>query len=151
MEDCVGDKTVKHLSNKDNTKLKFGIEALLSSSDKTKHTIDGVLGNNLSKPLPTMTIPCSDCVTSLFRCCRLNTATGGSSCGGGGGGGVHQDSLSASGFHSYASNPHPMDLYTIQPIRPFATRPGNFSAFVLVLKEVRVYYHNILHISFRKK
>lgn len=123
----VSDKTDKHLS-KDSVKLKFGIEALLSTDEKDKQSLGSVLGSNISKPLPAIGVPCSDCVTSLFRCCRLNTTAGGNSCSGVLHG-IHQENLSASGFHSYGTPPHPMDMFTIQPIRPFATRPGNFTLY----------------------
>lgn len=95
-------------SIKATTKLKFGIDRLLSSDTDNKTRIDNQF---ITKPQPTVAIPCSDCVTSLFRCCTLNPTMNG-----------HD-------HHNIIGQQHrlltPSSTYTIQPIRPFATRPGN--------------------------
>lgn len=56
------------------TKLKFGIERLLAqdTSEKQDETMPSVsrMNNPITKPVPQIAVPCSDCVSSLFRCCR---------------------------------------------------------------------------------
>lgn len=56
------------------TKLKFGIERLLAQDtcEKEDETMPSVsrVNNPISKPVPQIAVPCSDCVSSLFRCCR---------------------------------------------------------------------------------
>lgn len=54
-------------------KLKFGIDRLLSNDNEDQEDEETtVLNKNLpiSKPLAQMAVPCSGCVSSLFRCCR---------------------------------------------------------------------------------
>ncbi|KAB0798979.1 hypothetical protein PPYR_06859 [Photinus pyralis] len=91
--------------------LKFGIDRLLGSDqDSAPKSISSNL-HHLPKPLPTVAVPCSDCVTSLFRCCRLSP-NGGSVLN-------HSDVFARQNFGTNSSN-----IYTVQPIRPFATRPA---------------------------
>lgn len=96
-------------SEKD-VKLKFGIDRLLSNEPF-------VPGDKIVKPLATVpVVPCSDCVTSLFRCCRLSPS-----------GGCAQDTLGDfMGHHGITAAPS-SGVYTVQPIRPFATRPGKIT------------------------
>lgn len=89
-------------------KLKFGIDRLLSN-DVSKSVTTPV-----AKPLATVAVPCSDCVTSLFRCCRLSPSRGGHD----------QQQGYHHGFGATSAN----GIYTVQPIRPFATRPGEYSS-----------------------
>lgn len=91
-------------SKQPSAKLKFGIERLLSEEPK------------LAKPVPTVAVPCSDCVTSLFRCCRLSPPEHGY---------MGQNHQHHHGFGTAGSGAHHQGgIYTVQPIRPFATRPG---------------------------
>lgn len=54
------------------TKLKFGIERLLAQDKKEDETMPSVsrMNNPITKPVPQIAVPCSDCVSSIFRCCR---------------------------------------------------------------------------------
>lgn len=110
------------------TKLKFGIDRLLSTDvDINKTRIDG---HFITKPQPTVAVPCSDCVTSLFRCCTLNSTTIS--------GHEHHHHHHHHNSHHHHHHqtligqqhrlltPSSSSIYTIQPIRPFATRPGNY-------------------------
>ncbi|XP_044255416.1 H2.0-like homeobox protein [Tribolium madens] len=85
--------------------LKFGIDRLLASEPyKDNKSV-------VAKPLATVPVPCSDCVTSLFRCCRLSPST--------------QDNIGEFfGQHHGLSVTPTSSIYTVQPIRPFATRPA---------------------------
>lgn len=94
------------MNTKEPVKLKFGIERLLSEEPK------------LAKPVPTMAVPCSDCVTSLFRCCRLSPPDHGH--------GYMGQSQHQHGYGVTVTTAHQGGIYTVQPIRPFATRPGEF-------------------------
>ncbi|KAK4887022.1 hypothetical protein RN001_003293 [Aquatica leii] len=100
-------------SNKQTNQLKFGIDRLLGSNNESVSKNESVSAHNLAKPLPTVAIPCSGCVTSLFRCCRLGT---------------HENALvehSEMFVHqNYGTSTIPSTIYTVQPIRPFATRPA---------------------------
>ncbi|GJQ64994.1 hypothetical protein Trydic_g7156 [Trypoxylus dichotomus] len=113
------DSVINTKSEKESIKLKFGIDRLLSSetvsAPKTYH-------HQVAKPQPTVAIPCSDCVTSLFRCCSLSP---------GGGNACREHSPNGFMNHHHHHHHHSMtsastsnNVYTIQPIRPFATRPG---------------------------
>lgn len=93
-------------TEKSQVKLKFGIDRLLS----TEPTCDIRL--SVSRPLPTVAVPCSDCVTSLFRCCRL------------GPGNVRQEEGFLGQSHNYGSLPTSSATYTVHPIKPFPTRPS---------------------------
>lgn len=87
-------------SSTKSVKLKFGIERLLSEEPK------------LAKPVATVAVPCSDCVTSLFRCCRLTPPE-------------HVGYLGQNQHHHHGFGTGTGGgIYTVQPIRPFATRPG---------------------------
>ncbi|KAJ8945405.1 hypothetical protein NQ314_009243 [Rhamnusium bicolor] len=108
-------------SKKEPQKLNFGIDRLLSiDSSKTNCIRDSLFSNisqnmnlsNVSKPLPTIAIPCSDCVTSLYRCCRVSPS------------GCTQDNLPGYlGTHSFGSN---SGMFSVQPIKPFATRASKY-------------------------
>ncbi|KAF5302166.1 hypothetical protein FQR65_LT08589 [Abscondita terminalis] len=95
------------------SQLKFGIDRLLGSDIESVTKNESISAQNLAKPLPTVAIPCSDCVTSLFRCCRL---------------GGHENSLMEHSemfvHQNYGASTIPSTIYTVQPIRPFATRPA---------------------------
>ncbi|XP_060531355.1 H2.0-like homeobox protein [Cylas formicarius] len=117
MDNCT---TERHMPNieKGPAKLKFGIDRLLSAEYSRKLNCEN--GNNnstISKPLPQMAVPCSDCVTSLFRCCRLGS---GRSC--------QHDHLPGLPRYlecpGYGSSGNNSTTYAVQPIRPFATRPA---------------------------
>ncbi|XP_044748434.1 H2.0-like homeobox protein [Coccinella septempunctata] len=82
-------------------RLKFGIDQLLAEDTKP-----------IVSSEPNTEVPCSDCVTSLFRCCRLSTSGG---CGQG------QVSNFLGHHFGYGTG---IGAYTVQPIRPFATRPN---------------------------
>lgn len=105
-------------SRKEAKVLKFGIDRLLSKTE-TKEEMKSRLSHishsfvsykGVSKPTPTIAVPCSDCVSSLYRCCKLSS----SGCG-------QTDLPGYIGSHLFGSSP---STYTIQPIRPFATRPS---------------------------
>ncbi|KAF7278425.1 H2.0-like homeobox protein [Rhynchophorus ferrugineus] len=107
------------INDKKHEKLKFGIDRLLSNDIDKKPSADSIHSQktqaHITKPLPQMAVPCSDCVTSLFRCCRLSPS-----------GGCQSDMLPGmskilSG-HIY-TNSNNDAIYSGQPIRPFATRP----------------------------
>ncbi|XP_030747327.1 H2.0-like homeobox protein [Sitophilus oryzae] len=113
-------RTVQNMivSEKKQEKLKFGIDRLLSE-DKERHSPEA---NNhvqktpsVTKPMPHIAVPCSDCVTSIFRCCRLSPS-----------GGCQNDMLPGMSKiltgHIYTSATND-GIYSGQPIRPFATRP----------------------------
>jgi hypothetical protein len=90
----------------DKDPLKFGIDRLLAAEPfKDNKSV------SVAKPLATVPVPCSDCVTSLFRCCRLSPS--------------RQDNVDFLGQHHGFATPT-SSIYTVQPIRPFATRPGNY-------------------------
>ncbi|CAG9764156.1 unnamed protein product [Ceutorhynchus assimilis] len=96
-------------------KLKFGIERLLSSNNPDENKTFGKANPTISKPLPHIVVPCSDC--ELYRCCRLGSS-----------GGCQSDMLPGmSGFFNaetyFAFTRNDNALYSGQPIRPFATRP----------------------------
>ncbi|XP_066150848.1 H2.0-like homeobox protein [Euwallacea fornicatus] len=108
------------MKERETTKLKFGIERLLANdpSDKINEemqTVQRRVTTTITKPLPQVAVPCSDCVSSLFRCCRVRST-----------GECQSDVLPGiSGFlgsHTY-DIPGGSSVYTIQPIKPFATRP----------------------------
>lgn len=110
--------TSQESSIRTSTKLKFGIDRLLSSDivDDNKMRIENQF---ITKPQPTVAIPCSDCVTSLFRCCTLNPTTIN-------GHEHHHHHQSLIGQQHRLLTPSSSSIYTIQPIRPFATRPGMY-------------------------
>ncbi|XP_048518667.1 homeobox protein Nkx-6.2 isoform X2 [Dendroctonus ponderosae] len=99
-------------------KLKFGIDRLLSNDNEDQEDEEKNVSSKslpISKPLAQMAVPCSGCVSSLFRCCRLNSA-----------GGCQSDMLSGipGFFSSHSYNVSRNDsVYSMQPIKPFATRP----------------------------
>lgn len=106
------------------SQLKFGIDRLLAS-DSGRRFIDDNRNDTDNHPIyvqakkaqPSLAVPCSDCVTSLFRCCSL----------GSGDSSQQQD-------HGFLSHHHPHNgyntvvsspsIYSVQPIRPFVSRPG---------------------------
>ncbi|XP_050298209.1 H2.0-like homeobox protein [Anthonomus grandis grandis] len=99
---------------KDKPKLKFGMDRLLSSEENNTST--HIANGSIAKPLPQIAVPCSDCVSSLFRCCRLSPS------------GECQSELlpGLSGLfngHTYTI-PRSEMVYSGQPIKPFATRPA---------------------------
>lgn len=87
-------------------KLKFGVDRLLTPDEPKKEPEIGAQGPQVLYPKATMAVPCSDCVSSLLRCCRL--------------GPNHE-------FGQYAPIQIP------QPVRPFATRPSK-DIYVIKLK-----------------
>lgn len=94
---------------KQSLELKFGIDRLLArepniASDEIQSL------RNITKPKPTIRVPCSDCVTSLFRCCGLNSNNN-----------TIQEPSELFIHQGYGNS---RNVYTVQPIRPFATRPG---------------------------
>ena len=101
-------------SGKEIEKLKFGIDRLLSL-DPDNGKPNRQHQHQVAKPQPTVAIPCSDCVTSLFRCCSLSGANS-----------VHEHHSGSYLHHHHVLSPNPStsSIYTMQPIRPFATRPG---------------------------
>ncbi|XP_023022726.2 homeobox protein DBX1-A [Leptinotarsa decemlineata] len=99
-------------AEKEPTRLKFGIDRLLSSSDSLPRAQDlSPKGTAITKPTPTMAIPCSDCVSSLYRCCKVSS-TGCS---------PSSEVPGYFGGHLFGSS---SGTYTVQPIRPFPTRPS---------------------------
>lgn len=111
-------KTTREISlqEKQTPKLKFGIDRLLSDKPPSLRNSEVcAVDKFLPVTKPTAIVPCSDCVSSLFRCCSLTPEGSG-----------HQD------HHlGYLGQAHPVYTnsnghYTVQPIRPFATRPGKF-------------------------
>lgn len=102
--------------------LKFGIDRLLSTSESKTHQIHGSSYVNIvsstsnlghiTKPTPTVAVPCSSCVTSLYRCCKASPT-----------GSTNSDVSGYLGRHIYD---HSSNAYTVQPIRPFATRPSMY-------------------------
>lgn len=80
-------------------KLKFGVDRLLSPDEPKP------IGSTtqIVAPRPTVAVPCSDCVTSLLRCCRLGAG--------------HSEQV----HHGYGTYTH---IHQPQPVRPFATRPS---------------------------
>lgn len=91
-------------------KLKFGIDRLLSSETDGCARMDS---QYVAKPQPTVAIPCSDCVTSLFRCCSLDPGNNG-----------HDQHGFLGHQHRIVTSSSASSIFTVQPIRPFATRPG---------------------------
>lgn len=83
----------------DKSKLKFGVDRLLSP-DEPKSS---VLNVGVLTPRPTVAVPCSDCVSSLLRCCRLGSG--------------HNEPIHP-GYSSYTP------IHQPQPVRPFPTRPS---------------------------
>lgn len=84
------------------SKLKFGVDRLLSP--------DPVKPTATSPRVPP--VPCSDCVTSLLRCCRLGPS--------------HQDAVQGYGLSTQGTYGG-VGIYTLHtptPVRPVATRPG---------------------------
>ncbi|CAG9826759.1 unnamed protein product [Diabrotica balteata] len=57
-------------SEKEPIKLKFGIDQLLSNETLPKDN----LPKGITKPTPTIAIPCSDCVSSIYRCCKVGSS-----------------------------------------------------------------------------
>lgn len=106
---------VNNNNKKEPVKLKFGIDRLLAADQPSLNKDTSAL--LIAKPLPTIAVPCSDCVTSLFRCCRLS---------GGGERPNHVLNFTAADqpHHGFSTGGGSASIYTIQPIRPFATRPG---------------------------
>lgn len=97
-------------TDKSQVKLKFGIERLLSTEPSCNIRL------SVSRPLPTVAVPCSDCVTSLFRCCRLGPTNA-----------RHQEEGFLSQNHNtFASLPASSTAYTVHPIKPFPTRPSKY-------------------------
>ncbi|CAH0561029.1 unnamed protein product [Brassicogethes aeneus] len=125
-------RTAIHLSKPEmeSPKLKFGIDRLLSNTtdsstrDQCKserpHFIANMIETNVTKPLPTLTVPCSDCVSSIFRCCKLSPnrqLEGMENLNS-----QAQDHLPGyMGSHNFRNT---TGSYSMQPIRPFATRPN---------------------------
>lgn len=100
-------------------KLKFGIDRLLSSDNNSneKEVHHQIFG--LAKPQPTVAVPCSECVTSLFRCCTLNNGETVQH--------HHEHSFLQHHLHQsqdYTPIVSSGNIFTVQPIRPFVTRPG---------------------------
>ncbi|CAG9854177.1 unnamed protein product [Phyllotreta striolata] len=89
-------------------KLKFGIDQLLSSTSREKHP---VFPKGIAKPTPTVAVPCSDCVSSIYRCCKM----GSTGCSTG------REAPEYMAGHMFCTGG---TAYTIQPIRPFPTRPN---------------------------
>lgn len=99
-------------SNSEPVKLKFGIDQLLAEDFKPLVTTSAPIDRSVGKSENGASVPCSDCVTSLFRCCRLDQSE---SCG--------QGNVSNFLGHHFGYGAT-MGSYTVQPIRPFATRPS---------------------------
>ncbi|XP_018319906.1 homeobox protein LOX10 isoform X1 [Agrilus planipennis] len=102
------DHCLKTMPPKEPVKLKFGIDSILASNPTS---LEENCKNSIAKPTPTIAVPCSDCVTSLFRCCSLNSGQTLLE--------KHADYPNHN--HNYATT---NSIYTVQPIRPFATRPA---------------------------
>lgn len=120
-------------SKKEPQKLNFGIDRLLSTDTSKDHCIreslysslqQNMVSANISKPLPTIAIPCSDCVTSLYRCCRVSPS------------GCSQDNLS--GLLGSSTFMASTGIYSVQPIKPFATRASKYS-----WKRVRLWFMSV--------
>lgn len=95
-------------------KLKFGVERLLQP-DGPRAPLEEPRGQ-LVAPRPTVAVPCSDCVTSLLRCCSL--------------GPNHQE------IGHYPNYGH---LHAPQPVRPFATRPPGEFTFIVAPSDYRLF------------
>lgn len=110
------DKTESE-TDKGPVKLKFGIDRLLSSEPcSIRVSVSRAPSSILvAKPFPTVAVPCSDCVTSLFRCCRLSPANP-----------RHEQGYLGQSHGSFASLPSSSTTYTVQPIKPFPTRPSKY-------------------------
>ncbi|XP_045480599.1 H2.0-like homeobox protein [Harmonia axyridis] len=89
-------------------RLKFGIDQLLAEDTKKKTKEETA---DVKAEVVGASVPCSDCVTSLFRCCRLGEP-----------GGCNQGQVSNFLGHHFGYGAG-VNAYTVQPIRPFATRP----------------------------
>lgn len=87
-------------------KLKFGIDQLLATSKEKE-----ALPKGITKPTPTMAIPCSDCVSSIYRCCKVSS----SACS------QTREIPEYLAGHMFGNN---ATTYTMQPFRPFPTRPS---------------------------
>ncbi|KAK5643735.1 hypothetical protein RI129_007580 [Pyrocoelia pectoralis] len=111
MEVQLNDTTISLKTDKP-IPLKFGIDRLLGSDQESAPKNVSSNLHHLAKPLPTVAVPCSDCVTSLFRCCRLSPNGNTSVLN-------HSEVFAHHNFGTNSSN-----IYTVQPIRPFATRPA---------------------------
>lgn len=116
MDSQKNNTTINIRNEKQPTQLKFGIDRLLatdthSSSEETSQMVHH--HHHVAKPLPTIAVPCSDCVTSLFRCCRLSPNSN-----------VMPENCELFGHHQSFGSAANSNIYTVQPIRPFATRPG---------------------------
>lgn len=108
-------------TKKEPQKLNFGIDRLLSTDTSKDNCIreslfsslpQNMISSNITKPLPTIAIPCSDCVTSLYRCCRVSPS------------GCSQDNLAGLlGSGTFMSG---SGIYSVQPIKPFATRASEY-------------------------
>ncbi|XP_072376318.1 uncharacterized protein H2.0 isoform X1 [Diabrotica undecimpunctata] len=96
-------------SEKEPIKLKFGIDQLLSNETLPKDN----LPKGITKPTPTIAIPCSDCVSSIYRCCKV----GSSGCS------QISDIPEYLAGHIFGTS-SATGGYTMQPIRPFPTRPS---------------------------
>lgn len=83
-------------------KLKFGVDRLLSPEVPK---LPGVHIGGILAPRATVAVPCSDCVSSLLRCCRLGPG--------------HNEPIHPG--YSYAP------IHQPQPVRPFATRPSTYN------------------------
>lgn len=106
MELNQSDTQVCKMFEKENP-LKFGIDRLLAKESQKSNSDDVV--QHIAKPLPTIGVPCSDCVTSLFRCCMLSP----------------DQMLKAQNQEYFKHQEYDRrNIYAMQPIKPFATRPG---------------------------
>lgn len=109
-------------------KLKFGIERILAEEPPPPPPQPETRCSAVSKPL--VPVPCSDCVTSLFRCCRLSPS-----------GGCAQDAIGEffgqhHGFGGATTPTSTSGLFAVHPIRPFATRPGTIGRVFSISKDV---------------
>ncbi|XP_057654135.1 H2.0-like homeobox protein [Diorhabda carinulata] len=96
---------------KEPLKLKFGIDQLLAKSARSDNINNENSHAGITKPTPTIAVPCSDCVSSIYRCCKI----GSSGCS-------HiSDIPEYLAGHIFGTSP---STFTIQPIRPFPTRPS---------------------------
>ncbi|KAK9885663.1 hypothetical protein WA026_012426 [Henosepilachna vigintioctopunctata] len=95
-------------------RLKFGIDQLLADQPKSKFYSNACLDSDTPTDSTrlNMTAPCSHCVTSLYRCCNVNSPTG-----------CSQGNVSNFLEHHFGYGIKTSNIYTVQPIRPFATRP----------------------------
>lgn len=126
-------RTEAGTDNKSQVKLKFGIERLLSKSTEPATCNIRLSLSRPSVPIPTVAVPCSDCVTSLFRCCRLGPRPLSDR---------QEEGLLGQNHHNtFAPLPSSSTTYTVHPIKPFPTRPSKYLTIMINVIYYSIYNH----------